>query len=129
MPSFLFALTLASLCVYVMDLYSHHSTIVLLHGIYTVLMIVYNSTVKQSHAQFKWLSNKETEDCGKSTIECKICDRPKPPRFYHCRRCGLCIFRMDHHCDWLGCCVGQFNYKLYIHILANLLLIGLYCLY
>ena len=32
---------------------------------------------------------------------------------------------MDHHCDWLNCCVGQFNCKVYVHILVNLLVVGL----
>lgn len=49
MSSFLFALTLGSLSVYILDLYYHDSVIAFLHGIYTMLMIAYNSTVKQSH--------------------------------------------------------------------------------
>ncbi len=26
---------------------------------------------------------------------------------------------MDHHCEWLGCCVAYYNMKMYIHVLAN----------
>lgn len=46
----------------------------------------------------------------------------KPPRFYHCRRCQICIFKMDHHCDWVDNCIGQFNTKIYIHLLVNVFL-------
>lgn len=28
---------------------------------------------------------------------CKKCAAYKPPRTHHCRRCGACILRMDHH--------------------------------
>jgi hypothetical protein len=31
---------------------------------------------------------------------------------------------MDHHCDWLNCCVGQFNCKIYLQILINLFVVG-----
>lgn len=26
---------------------------------------------------------------------------------------------MDHHCQWMGNCVGQFNAKSYCHFLVN----------
>ena len=29
---------------------------------------------------------------------CKKCAAYKPPRTHHCRRCGHCVLRMDHHC-------------------------------
>ncbi|KAF8431360.1 DHHC palmitoyltransferase-domain-containing protein, partial [Terfezia claveryi] len=31
---------------------------------------------------------------------CKKCEAWKPPRCHHCRKCGRCVLRMDHHC---GC--------------------------
>lgn len=51
---------------------------------------------------------------------CLICERAKPPRYYHCRKCKKCIFKMDHHCTWLGNCIGHFNAKIYIHLLVHL---------
>ena len=37
----------------------------------------------------------------------------QPPRTYHCKQCGECILRMDHHCLWVGTCVGLMNAKYY----------------
>jgi hypothetical protein len=37
---------------------------------------------------------------------CHHCERYKPPRTHHCRTCKTCILKMDHHCPWIGGCVG-----------------------
>ena len=31
---------------------------------------------------------------------CKRCEGWKPPRSHHCRKCGKCVLRMDHHCTY-----------------------------
>lgn len=50
-----------------------------------------------------------------SELFCQRCQRPRPPRAHHCRRCGTCVLRMDHHCPWIGRCVGARNYRYYIN--------------
>jgi len=47
-------------------------------------------------------------------------------RFYHCRRCKQCIYMMDHHCEWVSNCIGFFNFKVYLHLLINVLLNSLF---
>ncbi|GAB2234169.1 hypothetical protein Drorol1_Dr00003407 [Drosera rotundifolia] len=37
---------------------------------------------------------------------CNFCKKPKPPRAHHCRSCGMCVLDMDHHCPFIGNCVG-----------------------
>lgn len=44
---------------------------------------------------------------------CGKCDLVQPPRTYHCDKCSECILRKDHHCSWVGTCIGLFNTKYY----------------
>ena len=48
----------------------------------------------------------------KETVEnqtwCDQCEHHRMVRTHHCRRCGVCIPRLDHHCVWIG--------KTYIYI-------------
>lgn len=48
---------------------------------------------------------------------CPMCASYKPPRAHHCSRCNFCVLKYDHHCPWLGQCVGFFNYKNYLLVL------------
>lgn len=31
---------------------------------------------------------------------CPVCRVVRPPRAGHCRICGVCVLRLDHHCVW-----------------------------
>lgn len=33
---------------------------------------------------------------------CSVCEGYKAPRSHHCRKCGRCVMKMDHHCPWLN---------------------------
>lgn len=38
---------------------------------------------------------------GKSASRtCALCKVKQPPRAGHCRTCGRCVHRLDHHCIW-----------------------------
>lgn len=52
---------------------------------------------------------------------CEICNKPKPPRAYHCKKCDRCILRRNHHCFWLGNCIGFDNEKYFVLLLIYLL--------
>ncbi len=51
--------------------------------------------------------------------ECSVCHKSKPPRYYHCRHCSRCIYKLDHHCNFVDNCIGQHNFKVYVHFLVN----------
>ncbi|KAI4325782.1 hypothetical protein MLD38_031149 [Melastoma candidum] len=41
---------------------------------------------------------------------CSYCNIEQPPRAKHCHDCDRCVLQFDHHCVWLGTCVGQQNH-------------------
>ncbi|CAI2375942.1 unnamed protein product [Moneuplotes crassus] len=45
---------------------------------------------------------------------CRTCKIIRPPRSFHCNRCGVCIERHDHHCVFTGGCIGVRNHKKFV---------------
>jgi palmitoyltransferase len=49
---------------------------------------------------------------------CHVCTGFKPPRAHHCQSCQRCILKMDHHCPWMGTCVGLSNHAHFVRFLV-----------
>ncbi|XP_077592324.1 palmitoyltransferase ZDHHC23-B [Stigmatopora nigra] len=45
---------------------------------------------------------------------CSVCRVVRPPRAGHCRICGICVLRHDHHCVWIDSCVGLANHQSFL---------------
>mmetsp|Transcript_48731 Transcript_48731/g.109420 ORF Transcript_48731/g.109420 Transcript_48731/m.109420 type:complete len:229 (+) Transcript_48731:66-752(+) len=52
-----------------------------------------------------------------STRRCTVCRIPQPRGTVHCHMCQVCITGWDHHCPWMGKCIGRGNvWKFYSFI-------------
>lgn len=75
---------------------------------------------------------KEVEVNG-MTVKIKYCDTCmlyRPPRCSHCSICNNCVERFDHHCPWVGQCIGlvREKKKRYIYIFFSVCLRWVCCL-
>lgn len=60
------------------------------------------------------ISDREDSDESDGRLACQSCRKYVPPRTYHCKTCGTCILRQDHHSVWLNCCVGRSNHRFFL---------------
>ena len=63
----------------------------------------YNKKIKED------LNSRELNDLDCS--KCKICNLSYKliDKIGHCEKCEICYFGYDHHCIWMGHCVGRYN--------------------
>nr|XP_019047369.1 hypothetical protein I302_03982 [Kwoniella bestiolae CBS 10118]OCF26299.1 hypothetical protein I302_03982 [Kwoniella bestiolae CBS 10118] len=95
-----------------------------------------STTEGASEASVALLGNENTsEEGGRSLMAksnsgesrwCKKCNGWKPDRCHHCRHCERCVLKMDHHCPWVGTCVGYHNYTPFFLFINYALLLAIY---
>ncbi|XP_064376414.1 palmitoyltransferase ZDHHC23 isoform X2 [Dromaius novaehollandiae] len=94
-----------------------------LHGV-TTSGATGGRTVNGETKGYSRLSAEEPEGIKKDW--CTKCQLVRPARAGHCRLCGRCVRRLDHHCVWINSCVGEQNHQAFILALSLFMLTSLY---
>ena len=64
-------------------------------------------------AQLRVLIKQRLLEFNPAEEVCADCGHLRPGRCKHCYHCKACIQKFDHHCVWLGSCIGRRNLGLY----------------
>jgi hypothetical protein len=60
---------------------------------------------------------------------CDFCHVYQEPGGAHCPDCNVCIAGYDHHCVWMGTCIGKRNYRQFVRFNVSWLYFAGYLLF
>eukprot|EP00922_Rhytidocystis_sp_ex-Travisia-forbesii_P020100 GHVS01029632.1.p1 GENE.GHVS01029632.1~~GHVS01029632.1.p1 ORF type:complete len:455 (-),score=60.60 GHVS01029632.1:141-1505(-) len=66
--------------------------------------------------------DEHTKEDPQLSSYCRVCHIYQPLRCRHCRECNHCVLTFDHHCFFIGGCVGEFNmWRFYVFLVLQTL--------
>ncbi|CAK82241.1 unnamed protein product (macronuclear) [Paramecium tetraurelia] len=54
---------------------------------------------------------------------CTTCKIMRPSKASHCKHCNHCVDGFDHHCFWVGTCIGIRNWRAFLIFLQSSLIV------
>ncbi|CAD8048858.1 unnamed protein product [Paramecium primaurelia] len=54
---------------------------------------------------------------------CSTCKIMRPSKASHCKHCNHCVDGFDHHCFWVGTCIGIRNWRAFLLFLQSSLIV------
>jgi hypothetical protein len=79
-----------------------------------------------SKRKFKYIDKDEASNPNNKLSFCDTCNIVRPPRAFHCSYCDFCIEIHDHHCPWMGTCIGLRNLRYFIAFLFRAATLALF---
>jgi hypothetical protein len=91
-------------------------------------ILIFESLYKASNMDCGRAAKYEPDNINDSHKDvCHKCDALRiDPFVHHCSQCDHCIELMDHHCGFIGQCVGKGNIKYFIQFTTNISLLLIY---
>ncbi|KAG6459668.1 probable palmitoyltransferase ZDHHC24 [Manduca sexta] len=74
-------------------------------------------------------SDKSNNDDDDDEKQCENCDVNRPKNVWHCKTCGVCVLKRDHHCFFFAKCIDFRNKRYYILYLIYVTISLIYSTY
>ena len=88
------------------------------------ILIILVNRAALIHPEIVLNKEPDSHNCSFCNI-CKVYYNPGD-KVEHCSLCKVCIKKCDHHCVWIGKCVGKNNFRAFIEMILGVLMTYIY---